>query len=271
MRYMLLLYENTDTRDAFFGPGGEPLGAEIDELRGEEARRRREELFTEAEAPVAATGLGLPAYDDTLALLLLCCHKSLTVPSQIALTLRAVGGLTTAEIASAFLVPEATTAQRISRAKTSIRAAGAVFEPPADAAGDTRLGSVRHVLYLMFNEGCAAGSGTRMQRVELAEEAIRLTRTLQCLLPADDEVRGHLLELAGDTAAAAAAYDLAARLTTSLPEHRYLQRRAVAARTSGGTAKDPARPPCHGSPPKPSSPVRGSTSSTSPGSAAPSH
>jgi RNA polymerase sigma factor (sigma-70 family) len=348
----------------------------IDELRGEAARRRREELIAEAPAPAAAADheLAAPTHDETPALLFLCCHESLTAPSQIALTLRAVGGLTTAEIASAFFVPEATMAQRISRAKATIKASGAVFELPADAAGDARLGSVLHVLYLIFNEGYAASSGglsgTQLQRVALAEEAIRLTRMLQALLPGDDEVRGllalmlltharrrarttsdgaliplaeqdrgrwdhaaiaegvslisgalsagvvgpfqlqaaiaaihaeapstaetdwreitvlyelleriapspvftlnravavamfrgpaaglellgeverderlagrhrvaavrgHLLELAGEVAAAAAAYDTAARLTTSLPERQYLQRRAVAARTS---------------------------------------
>jgi RNA polymerase sigma factor (sigma-70 family) len=349
----------------------------IDELRGEVARRRREELIAGAEAPAPAADLEPPAptHDDTPALLFLCCHESLTAASQIALTLRAVGGLTTAEIANAFLVPEATMAQRISRAKATIKASGAVFELPPDAAADARLGSVLHVLYLIFNEGYAASSGgvggTQLQRVALAEEAIRLTRMLQRLLPGDDEVRGllalmlltharrgartapdgaliplaeqdrgrwdraaiaegvglisgalaagmvgpfqlqaaiaavhaeapstvetdwreitvlyelleriapnpvftlnravavamfrgpaaalellgeverderlagrhrvaavrgHLLELAGDATAAAAAYDTAARLTTSLPERQYLQRRAVAARTRG--------------------------------------
>jgi RNA polymerase sigma factor (sigma-70 family) len=166
----------------------------IDELRGEVARRRREELIAEAEAPAGAGGLEppAPAHDDTPALLFLCCHESLTAPSQIALTLRAVGGLTTAEIASAFLVPEATMAQRISRAKATVKASGAVFELPADAAGDGCLAAVLHVLYLIFNEGYAASSGTRIQRVALAEEAIRLTRMLQRLLPGDDEVRGLL-------------------------------------------------------------------------------
>jgi RNA polymerase sigma factor (sigma-70 family) len=167
----------------------------IDELRGNAARRRREEQIAES----GAARIGeehAQAHDDTLALLFLCCHESLTAPSQIALTLRAVGGLTTAEIASAFLVPEATMAQRISRAKATIHASGAVFELPADAAGDARLGSVRHVLYLIFNEGYAASSGgsegTQLQRIALAEEAIRLTRMLHRLLPGDDEVRGLL-------------------------------------------------------------------------------
>ncbi len=167
----------------------------IDELRGETARRRREELVAEPEAP----GPGEPGpepgssgHDDILALLFLCCHGSLTAASQIALTLRAVGGLTTAEIANAFLVPEATMAQRISRAKSTITAVGATFEFPGDPAADPRLASVRHVLYLIFNEGYAASSGAAIQRVALAEEAIRLTRMLQRLLPADDELRGLL-------------------------------------------------------------------------------
>jgi RNA polymerase sigma factor (sigma-70 family) len=348
----------------------------IDELRGDVARRRREELSAGAQALAAAADFepSAPVHDDTLALLFLCCQESLTAPSQIALTLRAVGGLTTAEIATAFFVPEATMAQRITRAKATIKTSGADFELPADAAGDARLGSVRQVLYLIFNEGYASSSGgvggTQLQRVELAEEAIRLTRLLQRLLPGDDEirgllalmlltharrhartgpdgaliplaeqdrarwdraaiaegvtlisdalaagmvgpfqlqaaiaavhaeapstaetdwreitvlyellervapnpvftlnravavamfrgpaaafellgeverderlasrhrvaaVRGHLLELAGDTTAAAAAYDIASRLTTSVPERQYLQRRAAAARTA---------------------------------------
>jgi RNA polymerase sigma factor (sigma-70 family) len=170
----------------------------IDDLRGEVARRRREEQIAETEALPAAADPEPPAstHDDTPALLFLCCHESLSAPSQIALTLRAVGGLTTAEIANAFLVPPATMAQRISRAKATIKASGAVFELPADASRDARLGSVLHVLYLIFNEGYAASSGgsggTQLQRISLAEEAIRLTRALARLLPGDDEVRGLL-------------------------------------------------------------------------------
>jgi RNA polymerase sigma factor (sigma-70 family) len=163
----------------------------VDELRGDKARRRREELVAEPEAPPGG-GAPEPArtHDDTLALLLMCCHESLTAPSQIALTLRAVGGLSTAEIAGAFLVPEATMAQRISRAKAAIR--GASLALPPGAARDDRLSSVLHVLYLIFNEGYAASSGAQVQRVALAEEAIRLTRMLHRLLPDDDEVRGLL-------------------------------------------------------------------------------
>jgi RNA polymerase sigma factor (sigma-70 family) len=164
----------------------------IDDLRGDLARRRREGLVAEPEAPRRSGAEPEPerTHDDTLALLFLCCHESLTAPSQIALTLRAVGGLTTAEIASAFLVPEATMAQRISRAKATIR--GAAFELPAGPAEDARLSSVLHVLYLIFNEGYTASSGAQIQRLALAEEAIRLTRMLQRLLPRDDEVRGLL-------------------------------------------------------------------------------
>jgi RNA polymerase sigma factor (sigma-70 family) len=168
----------------------------IDEVRGEAARRRREEQLAGAEPETSeappGSDLRAPAHDDTLALLFLCCHEALSPASQIALTLRAVGGLTTAEIASAFLVPEATMAQRITRAKATIKGSPQGFELPADAARDPRLLSVRHVLYLIFNEGYTASAGAQVQRVALAEEAIRLTRMLARLLPGDDEVRGLL-------------------------------------------------------------------------------
>ena len=116
--------------------------------------------------------------DDTLILLFMCCHPALTPSSAIALTLRAVGGLTTAEIARAFLVPEATMAQRISRAKQSIKASGVPFELPTDGERAERLGAVLHVLYLIFNEGYASSSGRDLQRGDLASEAIRLTRAV---------------------------------------------------------------------------------------------
>jgi RNA polymerase sigma factor (sigma-70 family) len=172
----------------------------IDEVRGDVARRRRDELIAARSVTPEAWGAdavaATAAHDDALAVLLLCCHESLTVPSQIALTLRAVGGLTTGEIARAFLVPETTMAQRITRAKATIVASGATFELPQEVAGSDRLAAVLHVLYLIFNEGYAAStggeSGRELQRVELAEEAIRLTRMLARLLPADDEVRGLL-------------------------------------------------------------------------------
>ncbi len=160
-----------------------------DQWRSDGARRTREATAATLEPPGAAAA---PEHDDTLTLLFLCCHPSLSPPSQIALTLRAVGGLTTAEIASAFLVPEATMAQRISRAKQSIRSSGGQFSlPPPDERGD-RLRAVLHVLYLIFNEGYTASSGPDLQRADLAAEAIRLTRAVHRLLPDDGEVAGLL-------------------------------------------------------------------------------
>jgi predicted RNA polymerase sigma factor len=132
----------------------------------------------------------VPAGDDSLTLLFLCCHPALTPPSQVALTLRAVGGLTTAEIASAFLVPETTMAQRISRAKQRIRGTG--FDLPPEPERAQRLGVVLQVLYLIFNEGYTASSGPALQRSDLTTEAIRLTRMLRELMPADGEVAGLL-------------------------------------------------------------------------------
>ena len=129
--------------------------------------------------------------DDTLTLLFLCCHPALPPASQVALTLRAVGGLTTAEIARAFLVPEATMAQRISRAKQRIRASGA-GSPARPAGRSGRLPVVLHVLYLIFNEGYTASSGPGLHRAELTAEAIRLTRAVHALLPDDGEVTGLL-------------------------------------------------------------------------------
>jgi len=130
--------------------------------------------------------------DDTLIPLFMCCHEALTVSSAIALTLRAVGGLTTAEIARAFLVPEATMAQRISRAKHSIKASGVPFRLPSSQEWAQRLRAVLHVLYLIFNEGYTASVGPQLQRPELSGEAIRLTRSVHDLLPDDGEVAGLL-------------------------------------------------------------------------------
>jgi len=158
-----------------------------DEVRSEQARRRREE--TVASEPAAGDALD---EDDTLTLLFMCCHPALSPPSQLALTLRAVGGLTTAQIASAFLVPEATMAQRISRAKQSIRATGIGFAMPPEDERDERLRVVLHVLYLIFNEGYTATSGPDLQRGDLTREAIRLTREVRRLLPDDGEVAGLL-------------------------------------------------------------------------------
>jgi RNA polymerase sigma factor (sigma-70 family) len=167
-----------------------------DELRSEQARRRREETAAaqvpsdEAVAP-AASEEQLPD-DDTLTLLFLCCHPALSPASQIALTLRAVGGLTTAQIASAFLVPEATMAQRISRAKQRIKATGIAFHLPPEPERAERQRAVLHVLYLIFNEGYTASSGPDLLRSELTAEAIRLTREVRRLLPDDGEVAGLL-------------------------------------------------------------------------------
>jgi RNA polymerase sigma factor (sigma-70 family) len=160
----------------------------IDAWRSDHARRRRESTFAELERAIPDP----VDHDDTVTLLLLCCHPALSPPSQIALTLRAVGGLTTTEIATAFLVPEPAMAKRISRAKRSIREAGARFEPPpADQLVD-RVRAVLHVLYLVFNEGYTASAGTSLQRTELTTEAIRLTRLLHRLRPDDGEVAGLL-------------------------------------------------------------------------------
>ena len=166
----------------------------IDEIRADRARRAREDTVLEPqERYESALGEPLPPeHDDTLTLLFLCCHPALSPASQISLTLRAVGGLSTAQIASAFLVPEATMAQRISRAKQTIRASGMDFELPLEADRAERLRAVRHVLYLVFNEGYMATAGPELQRVELAEEAIRITRMLQRMMPADGEAAGLL-------------------------------------------------------------------------------
>lgn len=161
----------------------------VDQVRSEHARREREAANATAELAPAPR---VPDTDDTLVLLFLCCHPTLTAASQTALTLRAVGGLTTAEIARAFLVPEATMAARISRAKQRVRAAGSTFALPDGAEREERLRVVLHVLYLIFNEGYTASSGSELHRADLAREAIRLTRTVHARLPGDGEVTGLL-------------------------------------------------------------------------------
>jgi RNA polymerase sigma factor (sigma-70 family) len=164
-----------------------------DHLRAESARRRRESLVAIPEdQQLAPAPDEPPERDDTLILLFMCCHPALTRASAIALTLRAVGGLTTAEIANAFLVPEATMAQRISRAKQRIKASGLPFRLPTPEERAERLGAVLHVLYLIFNEGYASSIGPALQRADLASEAIRLTRAVHRLLPRDGEVAGLL-------------------------------------------------------------------------------
>ena len=168
-----------------------------DAIRSETARRRREAkavLQTAPEESVAPPpDEAQDEGDDALVLLFMCCHPALTRPSAIALTLRAVGGLTTAEIASAFLVPEATMAQRISRAKQTIKTSGVGFAMPEPGEErDARLGAVLHVLYLIFNEGYAASSGDKHQRLDLSSEAMRLARAAYAVLPEDGEVAGLL-------------------------------------------------------------------------------
>jgi RNA polymerase sigma factor (sigma-70 family) len=167
----------------------------VDQVRSESSRRRREEIVVslvpaEDQIVLAADASELPdSRDDSLEMLFLCCHPALSPASAIALTLRAVGGLTTAEIAKAFLVPEATMAQRISRAKQSIKDSGIPFATHDHPA---RVGPVMHVLYLMFNEGYAGASGPAVVRTDLAKEAIRLARMLRLLVPDDAEVAGLL-------------------------------------------------------------------------------
>nr|WP_202897170.1 sigma-70 family RNA polymerase sigma factor [Actinopolymorpha pittospori] len=166
-----------------------------DLLRSEQARQRREDTVARWALPDDWLAPGADRSveaDDTLILLFMCCHPSLSPASQIALTLRAVGGLTTAEVARAFLVPEATMTRRVSRAKQRIRESRVPFRMPPAAEQAERLGVVLHVLYLIFNEGYAATTGPSLQRVELSSEAIRLTRTLHRLLPEDAEVAGLL-------------------------------------------------------------------------------
>ncbi len=164
----------------------------IDLLRAEQARQRREDAIAQ-KTPVddwlAPAADVVPAGDDTLALLFMCCHPSLSPASQIALTLRAVGGLSTAEVARAFLVPEATMTRRITRAKQSIKASGVPFQLPSDPS---RLSVVLHVLYLIFNEGYATTSGPSLHRADLSAEAIRLARMVRRLVPDDAEVAGLL-------------------------------------------------------------------------------
>lgn len=169
----------------------------VDQVRSEAARRRREdslafatpasELLAHAADEEPGTGR-----DDSLALLFLCCHRDLSPPSRIALTLRAVGGLTTAQIAAAFLVPESTMAQRISRAKQTIKAAAWVPALPHGEDRTARLADVRHVLYLVFNEGYTASGGDELTAPELSTEAIRLARLLHRLVPEDAETAGLL-------------------------------------------------------------------------------
>lgn len=172
----------------------------VDALRADTARERREardvtripaDRRSVPAVDVAGPATGSEA-DDTIALLVMCCHEALTPASQVALTLRAVGGLTTGEIAAAFLVPESTMAQRITRAKGTVVRAGSTFDLPTEPDLEPRMTSVLKVLYLMFNEGYLASSGTEAHRRDLTEEAVRLTREVHRLRPGDHEAAGLL-------------------------------------------------------------------------------
>ncbi|MCY1023320.1 RNA polymerase sigma factor [Pyxidicoccus sp. MSG2] len=193
-----------------------------DHVRAEAARRRREEFVVSLVPPELQLVFGADSdeaagRDDTIVLLFMCCHPALTSASAIALTLRAVGGLTTAEIAKAFLVPEATMAQRISRAKQSIKTSGVPFQLPTPEETAQRLGAVLHVLYLIFNEGYTTSSGPELQRTDLSSEAIRITRMLHSRLPDDGDVMG-LLALMLLTDARSAARTAPDGMPIPLPE-----------------------------------------------------
>ena len=162
-----------------------------DQIRTQDSRRRREDLAVAQEPPTNPEQSAADR-DDTLALMFMCCHPALTPASAIALTLRAIGGLTTAEIARSFVVPETTMAQRISRAKQSIKASDVPFAMPIGAEWVGRLSSVLQVLYLMFNEGYLTTGGVELARADLSGEAIRLTRIVRLALPDEPEVSGLL-------------------------------------------------------------------------------
>ncbi|MFD4646090.1 RNA polymerase sigma factor [Streptomyces sp. NPDC058441] len=199
----------------------------VDALRSDDARRRREEADAALTPRDAFTApppgeSRAPCEDDTLTLLYLCCHPELTPAAQVALTLRAVGGLTTAEIARAHLVPEPTMAQRISRAKQRVR--GVRFRRPEDWR--ERLPAVLQILYLIFNEGYTATSGPQLQRADLAREAIRLTWAVRALLPGDSEVAGLLALMLLTDARRAARTDAAGELVRLDEQDRTLWDRA---------------------------------------------
>jgi RNA polymerase sigma factor (sigma-70 family) len=194
----------------------------VDEFRSESARRRREERTSALEV----TGPSAPERDDTLALLFLCCHPSLSPPSQLALTLRAVGGLTTAEIAHAFLVPEATMAQRISRAKQAIKGSDVGFDLPEEPERAVRLRVVLQVLYLIFNEGYTTSTGPELYRTDLTAEAIRLTRMLHGIVPGEAEVAGLLALMLLTDARRAARTDADGMIVPLAEQRRELWNRA---------------------------------------------
>jgi RNA polymerase sigma factor (sigma-70 family) len=167
----------------------------MDQWRADRARAEREQLLARRAPPdeLLAPGADRAApVDDSVTLLVICCHPALPRPAQVALTLRAVGGLTTAQISRAFLVPESTMAQRISRAKARLRQVGARFTAPSAAELPDRVAAVGQVLYLIFTEGHTTTDGTNLYDVSLTGEAIRLTRQLHAHLPDAGEITGLL-------------------------------------------------------------------------------
>ena len=190
----------------------------IDQWRSERSRRSRESAAVQQEVPTPEVS----DEDDTLIVLFMCCHPALTPASSIALTLRAVGGLTTAEIASAFLVSEATMAQRIARAKQRIQDSRLPFRMPTADERPASVRAVLHVLYLIFNEGYATSAGPELHRTELSEEAIRLTRMVQRMLPDDGEVAGLLALMLLIDARRPARTDAAGELVPLAEQHRTL-------------------------------------------------
>ena len=197
-----------------------------DLLRSEQARQRREEAAARQIPPggwlAPPADDPAPESDDTLILLFLCCHPALSPASQIALTLRAVGGLSTAEIARAFLVPEATMTRRITRAKVQVADSGVPFRMPNGPEREQRLTVVLHVLYLIFTEGYAATSGPGLFRADLSAEAIRLTRIVRLLLPGDGEVAGLLALMLFTDARRAARTDADSSIVPLAEQHRHL-------------------------------------------------
>ncbi len=197
----------------------------IDQRRSEQSRRQRESVAMRQEPPAP----DVPDQDDTLTVLFLCCHPALTAASAISLTLRAVGGLTTAEIANAFLVDEATMAQRISRAKQRIKASRMPFRMPTPEERTVKLRNVLHVLYLIFNEGYASSRGRELHRAELADEAIRLTRMVHRMLPDDGEVSALLALMLLIDARSPARTDAAGELIPLAQQDRTLWNQALIA------------------------------------------
>jgi predicted RNA polymerase sigma factor len=193
----------------------------IDQWRSDRSRRGRESLSALREP--LAPGVDNSGRDDTLNVLFMCCHSALSAASAIALTLRAVGGLTTAQVARAFLVPETTMAQRISRAKQQIKASAVPFAmPSAEEDAEARLRLVLHILYLIFNEGYAASEGGELQRAELSNEAIRLARIVHRMIPDDGEVAGLLALMLLTDARRSARIDAAGELVPLAVQDRTL-------------------------------------------------